>query len=197
MNIRRKARVFEMTPNIDRIVEAVLFLVGEADARSVPVTQYDLVKSLFLADRAHLNKYGRPITFDNYVAMTHGPVPSTAYNLLKLDTRTLQKYAVRIPWARRAAPELGNGCFAYDNPERSSNEDVLSPSDIEELRSSLTVVKTLGFKQVRKLTHEDEAYLDAWEDEGGRGSYPMSYTLLFETPSEEKARDLSFFSKHV
>ena len=55
------------------------------------ITQYDIVKSLFLADKAHLNRYGRPITFDNYFAMKDGPVPNLAYNLLKRDNYSLRR----------------------------------------------------------------------------------------------------------
>src|SRR6266446_7375344 len=95
---KKKARVIAMHPNQGRIVEAILFIFAEACERKIAVTQYDIVKSLFLADRAHLNKYGRPITFDNYVAMEHGPVPSTAYNFLKEDARALSKYGdVLVP----------------------------------------------------------------------------------------------------
>ena len=187
-----------MTPQVRRITEAILFLVGEAERRGVPVTQYDIVKSLFLADKCHLNKYGRPITYDNYVAMKHGPVPSTAYDLLKENRWTMRRLDLpNLPWSRREAPELGRTCCAYERPERAVDEDVLSPSDVEELSTALTVVKALGFKEVRKLTHEDDAYVDAWEDEGDSEAYPMSYTLLFETPNEERARDLAFFSQHL
>ncbi len=194
---KKKARVIAMHPNQGRIVEAILFIVAEACERKIAVTQYDIVKSLFLADRAHLNKYGRPITFDNYVAMEHGPVPSTAYNFLKEDARALRKYGDVLPWSRTKAPDLGKSCFRYCAPKRAPNEDVLSPSDLDELRSALTIVKALGFAQIRRLTHEDQAYLDAWEGHDGRRQYPMSYALLFDESAEGKAEELAFISKHI
>jgi hypothetical protein len=195
---KKKARVIPMRPNQGRIVEAILFIIQDATERRMFVTQYDIVKSLFLADRAHLNKYGRPITFDNYVAMEHGPVPSTAYNFLKEDGRVIRKYPDVLPWSRAKAPDLGKSCFRYWAPKRAPNEDILSPSDFDELRSALTIVKALGFGQVRRLTHEDQAYVDAWEGEdGGHRQYPMSYALLFDVPAEDKAEDLAFLSKHI
>ena len=42
-----------------------------------------LLKLLYLADRAALTQMGQPITFDHYVSMDYGPVPSTTYDLLK------------------------------------------------------------------------------------------------------------------
>lgn len=194
---RPKAEVVEMTPNVQAIVEAILHIVTEAEAASLTVTQYDVVKSLFLADRRHLNRYGRPITFDNYKAMLHGPVPDLAYDLLKEDGYAMARNGVAsLPWKRRSAPEVGGKCVAFYAPQRPIDEDVLSPSDMRELSHGLTVVKSLGFGQVRKLTHEDRAYLDAWEDDEAVKSFPMSYSLFFDKPSVELAREVAFMSQH-
>ena len=52
-------------------------------ARARPgITQYFIGKLLYLADKAHFLDWGRPITFDRYVAMVHGPVPSAVRNML-------------------------------------------------------------------------------------------------------------------
>lgn len=41
-----------------------------------------LLKLLYLADRATLLRHGRPITYDRYVSLDHGPVLSQTYNLI-------------------------------------------------------------------------------------------------------------------
>jgi len=41
-----------------------------------------LLKLLYLADRKALLELGRPITFDRYVSMKHGPVLSRTYDLI-------------------------------------------------------------------------------------------------------------------
>ena len=41
-----------------------------------------LLKLLYLADRGALLSHGRPITYDRYVSMDHGPVLSQTYNLM-------------------------------------------------------------------------------------------------------------------
>jgi uncharacterized phage-associated protein len=186
-----------MTPNIPRIVAAISFVIDEGRKRKQRVTQYDIVKTLFLADRASLNKFGRPITFDNYMAMKDGPVPSTSYNLLKKDSNTLRHYEIKIPWTSKPAPEYGARAQAFEIQSEDVEIDALSPSDMEELADALTVIKSLGFSQVKELTHDDPAYVDAWDPEGIKNSYSMSYSLLFDVPNEELASDLSFLSKHI
>jgi uncharacterized phage-associated protein len=47
---------------------------------SLPYMQ--LLKLLYLADRKALLELGRPITFDRYVSMKHGPVLSRTYDLI-------------------------------------------------------------------------------------------------------------------
>ena len=162
------------------------------------ITQYDIVKSLFLADKAHLNRYGRPITFDNYFAMKDGPVPNLAYNLLKRDNYSLRRLRIKeVPWTSTLAPKISENAKFFSSKEGQDNpEDHLSDSDMEELRNALAKVKRLGFKQVRKLTHDDPAYVDAWDEDGLVRSFSMSLSLLFDKPNEEEARNLEFFSKH-
>lgn len=41
-----------------------------------------LLKLLYLADRKALGEMGRPITFDRYVSMPHGPVLSRTYDVM-------------------------------------------------------------------------------------------------------------------
>ncbi len=193
---RHKAPTFNHDPHKQRIMEALLYLIAEADNRKIGVTQYSLVKSLFLADKAHLNKFGRPITFDNYVAMNHGPVPSFAYNLLKNEVDLKDVYGENGPlWEKRPAPEISESAHRFTNVKRYANLDVLSESDIEALSQSLTVVTSLSFAQLRKLTHGDAAYIDAWNDESDKKSFPMSYALIFDTPDYDQAESIALASK--
>ena len=47
------------------------------------LTRHQAFKLLYLADLLHLERYGRPITGDKYVAMNYGPVPSNLYDFVK------------------------------------------------------------------------------------------------------------------
>jgi len=192
---RHKARTVKLEPNKRRILESLLYLVGEAVKRNTIATQYTLVKSLFLADRSHLNTYGRPVTFDNYVAMNHGPVPSFAYSLLRDEVDFKKAFGLsKVPWTKIKSSTIKNA-FEFSKPIRKADLDVLSESDVEALSTALTIVSGLSFPQLRKLTHQDAAYVDAWEDEGGRNAYPMSYGLLFDAPDFDQAENLEYASK--
>ena len=104
---KKQAPITPLRPKPDKIIAAVAYLIQAASEQGLKITQYDIVKSLFLADKAHLNQYGRPITFDNYNAMENGPVPSTSYNFLKRDNYCMKTFGIKdFPWKSELAPQI-------------------------------------------------------------------------------------------
>jgi hypothetical protein len=189
----------KLRPNYKRILESILYLIEEAIRRGSYVTEYDIDKAIFVADTAHLNKHGRPITFDNYVAMKDGPVPSATRDVLQPAFDPAYKYneASWPPWDRAASPADGRRAFKFIQPKRPPDLRVLSQTDIEALSEALTFVKRLRFKGVRDHTHTHPAYLDVWPKEAEGGAYPMDYAKLLDVPDQEAIEDLVYSSKHI
>jgi hypothetical protein len=50
--------------NTQKAIESVLWIIHNGESN-----MYNIWKILFSAEKYHLNKYGRPITGDKYVAM--------------------------------------------------------------------------------------------------------------------------------
>jgi uncharacterized phage-associated protein len=171
-------------------------LIGKADARGRRLSQYDILKMIFLADKGHLNAYGRPVTFDNYYAMKEGPVPSFAYDLLK-ENRTAMKKAhlPTLPWRRTDQPEVGTGRYFYFDAD-FSKETSLSESDKEALTDALATIRALTYSQIKRLLHADPAYLEAWQPDAPKKAFQMSYGMLLDAPDHEQAETVAFFSKH-
>jgi hypothetical protein len=67
--------------NPEKALEALIFVANERPN----ISFYYIVKILYYADKDHLNRYGRPILGDRYIAMEHGPVPSVVYDMLGRD----------------------------------------------------------------------------------------------------------------
>lgn len=186
-----------LRPNYRKILEAILYLVNEAERRKTSVTEYDIVKSIFVADVAHLNQYARPITFDNFVAMEHGPVPSATRNVLQPDFNPLFHYGEeQWPlWTRERSPEDGASAYKFVNARRRENLRVLSETDVHALSEALSVVKSLKFAGVRNETHKHPAYTEAWARRGDKKAADMDYTKLLDAEDNELIEDLIFSSK--
>lgn len=184
-----------MTPNGPRVREALLYVIRAADRRNIRLTQFEILKTLFLADRAHLNRYGRPITYDQYVAMQDGPVPSLAYDILKEAIGPQQEAGITEPlW--RSQPAGGKKVHFFC-AVRDASEQVLSESDTEELETALNLVRRLGYKGTWDLVHRDRSYNDAWPKRGNDWQHPMDLALLFDEPNREEAEAIKFFAANV
>jgi uncharacterized phage-associated protein len=184
-----------LKPNVQKIVAAITYVIARADARRISVTQYDILKTIFIADKTHLNKFGRPITFDNYYAMRAGPVPSLTYDFLKEKATALSMaHLHRLPWDRQAG---GAGRFLYTNADPTKIDDHLSESDKLALADAFTTIKSLTFVQIIALTHDDPAYKEAWQGgESESKAFLMSLGMLFDAPDFDEAEALQFRSKH-
>jgi len=68
---------FQFQP--EAAVQAAGYLLAHLGRR---VDKVKLMKLMYLADRDHFIKHGRPITGDSQWALPHGPVPSCTLNLL-------------------------------------------------------------------------------------------------------------------
>lgn len=185
-----------LKPNHKRILEATLYLIQEGERLRSPVTQYEIVKSLFLADVEHLERYGRPITFDNYSALEFGPVPEAAYDMLKPDYNHNINFLQEAwpPWRREHAH---NRAYYFRGPRRDPNLRVLSKTDTLALSKALDEVKALRFGGVVDKTHQNIAYIEAWQNRGGKGSSPMAYSKVMTEPDETLAQDIAEASQYA
>lgn len=189
---RWKAHADAMRPIGARVREAILHLIFRADNLTVRVTQYDILKSLFFADRSHLNLYRRPITFDQYHALPDGPVPSLSYDVLKEAFYAFEAIGLDEPlWKTEPVGERAIRFFAA---RRDGSDDVLSQSDFEELDTAQDLVLTLGFGGVWDKTHADPAYVKAWTQRGEAKRFPMRYEDLLDRSDPKLISDLAFIT---
>lgn len=182
--------VHVFTPDRDVLLEAMLLLLEEAERTKQELTGYEVVKSLFIADLDHLDEHGRPITFDNYWAMEHGPVGDLAYDMLKPDFDWSVHGMTSAPWTRRRS--TGRKAF-FSAPRRPANRRYLSKTDVRALLGALTKVRSLEFGGVRKQTHENPAYIAAW-GLGEAKAVAMDPRLLFAERDDELIAELAYAS---
>jgi hypothetical protein len=148
-------------PKIDKIVEALLYLAHERP---------QAVKFFYLADREHFKRYGRPITFDSYYAMSYGPVASNALDLLNGSSPAVIGGKDRVlPFktekgmVKTKAGKETETTFIRE-PSRAVNMDLFSQSDLEVLDEIISKYKDATFDELYNETHNHYAYKNAWEN---------------------------------
>jgi uncharacterized phage-associated protein len=68
--------------NHKKAVQALNFF---ASAEGGTINKMKAIKLIWLSDRAHLRRYGRPILMDQYFALPYGPVPSNTKDLAEIN----------------------------------------------------------------------------------------------------------------
>jgi uncharacterized phage-associated protein len=140
--------------NERKAVEAVLWFIEHGVSN-----KYWIFKMLFSAEKYHLNKYGRPITGETYIAMEFGTVP-----------KWLFKYACKKMGLGFAL--AGNSLIA----ERKYIRKFFSKTDIEALEYGCNEYKNLKtFNEVKDKNHKEPAWEKAWKKHGARKEVPMRF----------------------
>jgi hypothetical protein len=186
----------KLKPNIAKIIESVLYLINAAEKSGVTITQYQIVKALFIADDSHLREFGRPVTFSNYSALKFGPVPSEAYDMLKPSFKWVI-YDMEKPWNDTPAPEINQHSFKYSLAGRAPNLKALSVSDQKKLEDAFEYVSKNGFGVIKDYTHEHIAYKNAWRDGVDRKSFPINYEDMIPGCDKDRLYQIFHASKYM
>lgn len=153
MHSERKAMATSIF-NYDRALNALLYVANHIDVRKRDI--HKIFKILYFADMTHLNKYGRAITGDRYIAMKYGPVPSSIYDMVKIvrgDSWYVQD-------------DLKAFFSIHGNslePLRDADTNYLSESDVKELDSAIEKYKDVDFNEMTKLSH-GSAWTKTWRN---------------------------------
>ena len=134
--------------------EAAMAALAYLQQKLPGLTRHQAFKLLYLADLLHLERYGRPITGDTYVAMEYGPVPSQLYDLVK---RHLS-----------AGPSL---------PKIEADLEELSRSDLRILDEVVDRYGRYTFAERTELTH-DEAWRQARDQHPGHKAPPIPWETI-------------------
>lgn len=142
------------TINTAKILEGLVWIASKRPG----VGFHCSLKTLFYADKDHLQTYGRPIFGDSYIKMSFGPVGSVAYDLLKRDDFLPSEVFQAVSGAltvRRA------GNIPQVRANRPPALDVFSGTDIECLERALARCEEMGFGGRCDATHQERAWIEA------------------------------------
>ena len=129
----------------EKALHLVLFV-----AQHVPnATFHTISKVIYFADKLHLQRYGRLICGDSYVAMKHGPVPSEIYDMMK-DVRG-DGFSEHWQTARESFKVEGKATVV---PCRVPDLEVFSDSDLECLKEAIKTYGHLDFTRLTELSHD-------------------------------------------
>ncbi|KRB26296.1 Panacea domain-containing protein [Mesorhizobium sp. Root172] len=185
-------------PNYEKIVELMLYLAHKKPGAD----KYQAVKFFYLADKAHLERYGRPITQDKYVALDYGPVASSVKDFMERDRFTMRRaHIADLPFDIEEHQRGGKTSLVkLGKPHRDVDLELFSKSDLRIFDEILQKYGDCTFDDLYKITHKHFAYKRAWSEKPrGAKSAPMNYDEMIESPERRKiiVEDIGPVSKFV
>lgn len=135
-----RERKIIMSWNKRKSMLAMLYVASKQDWR---IDLYQLIKTLFWADRSHLQRWGDLITEDTYEMWEYGPVPVNAYRLVK----KLPRYGCMID-PRDLVAESSRG-----NLTTSMIEYELAKSEKHELDNAYEMFQGRDFNEMKRIAH--------------------------------------------
>ncbi|MCL1957501.1 MAG: Panacea domain-containing protein [Fibromonadales bacterium] len=145
--------------NKRKAVEAVLWFIKAKKINDM----YAIWKMLFAAEKYHLNKYGRPITGETYLAMQLGTVPKWLY--------------------KEACEQFGIGFVKVGRKliaERNCIKDFLSDTDIEALKHGYKEYAGMDFDAIKEKNHKEPAWAKHWKRRGKLKEVPIHFEDLID-----------------
>ena len=160
-------------------IEVILYIAQKVGQP----TFHRISKIMYFADKAHLEKHGRFICHDNYIAMKHGPVPSETYHILK---------GVRSQsFTPLSTTEQASNAFTVEDKSvvkahRPANFDYLSESVLACLDNAIREYGHLSFSELTELSHDT-----AWESADENDCIDIEQIAATLTNSEDLLEYLS------
>lgn len=133
-------------PQVDyrKAVQAINFFAQKENGK---VNKMKAIKLIYLADRYHLRKYGRPVTNDFYLAMKLGPVGSRVKDLAELS--------LSLTDDERAYAEQHIRTSGYDTESKAAvDEEVFSETDLDALEFAYKHFGKYKPFELAEITHD-------------------------------------------
>lgn len=164
-----------------KATQALNLLARKKDGK---INKMKAIKLIFLADRLHLRKYGRPIVGDMYWAMKLGPVGSLTKNVAELSSISeealtyAKKYIKPIDEKKQILASL-----------KQEDLSVFSKTDLECIESVYSKFSDKDQFELAEITHEFPEWIKHKKElDGGKKRVRMDYDDFFvDTP---KGNDL-------
>ena len=162
------------------------------------INKMKAIKLIYLADRFHLRKYGRPIVGDVYWAMKLGPIGSKTLNVANLSENNLDRNSLK--YAKEFISHPKDDAKKEEIISRKEVDlDVFSQTDIEALE---TIYKEFGdkdqFELAKKITHRYPEWSKFEEDIGkGKPRVRMDYIDFFSNPKHDPSGIFTVPAEHL
>ncbi len=114
-----------------------------------------MMKLFYFIDFWHVKKYGSPITYDNYINLEHGPIPSTILNMVNSVVDNPE--AAVLSDTIQIQQECATGLHRIEclNEFEEKDKNLFSPSELKIMEDVATKFSNKTGGYVEKVSHAE------------------------------------------
>ena len=135
-----------------------------------------LMKLFYFTDFTHVKSFATPITFDNYVHLEHGPVPSTIMNLVNSVENDADNAILADALSVEIRTDSNQKRIVPTRKFDEADKRLFSEIELKTLESVCARFADKTAKFIEDRSHEEAAWSQTSELED------ISYTLAVEDP---------------
>ncbi len=119
-----------------------------------------LMKLFYFLDFLHVKKYGAPITYDTYVNLEHGPIPSAIKNLIDTadDDFDNSILADTIKFEKNDSQNIHRVIALRNFSE--NDKKYFSPTELDILENVCKRFGEKNTKQIEDVSHKEAAWME-------------------------------------
>lgn len=159
----------------------LLYLANNTDAKFLGKVK--LMKLFYFLDFMHVKKYGTPVTYDTYINLEHGPIPSAIKNLIDTADDDLDSSALadtihfEHPKGTQMSRILPNRKFT------EKDRKLFSETELDILQKVCELFGDKNTQYVEKISHKEAP----WDKTSFLDKIP--YELAAEDPDSDFNRE--------
>jgi uncharacterized phage-associated protein len=134
-----------------------------------------LMKLFYFLDFMHLKAYGSPVTYDTYVKMEHGPIPSFIKNLVDTATDDIDSSVLADTINIETPPGTNMYRVLSKRKFLESDKKYFSPTELDILAKVCARFGDKNTQYIEDISHKEAAWIET--------------TLLDKIPYELAAKD--------
>lgn len=147
-----------MTIPLPKLEAILLYFCHNTDRKFLGKVK--LMKLFYFLDFMHIKKYGVPVTYDRYVKLEHGPIPTTIKNLVDTaaDDIDNSELADTIAFERPEGIDMYRVVPRRDLTKRDIK--LFSEIELETLRAVCTRFANVNTGDIKKASHKESPWRD-------------------------------------
>lgn len=145
-----------MSIPINKLKAIILYFCANTDVKFLGKVK--LMKLFYFLDFMHLKKYGAPVTYDHYVHLEHGPIPSSIKNLVDSATDDIDN-SVLADIINIERPDGTEMCRIIPSRDFSSrDEKYFSETELEILKKVCQRFGDKNTQYIEDMSHNESPW---------------------------------------